>query len=120
MQGFNEFWAMYPVKVGRRGAARQWQYMTEHERAEALAALPKHKAQWEINGTAFIPHPTRWLTEGRWEDEIQATRHEVTAWWSTQDATLRKGSEIGLAPRPGEEMPQYRERITAALRARAA
>ena len=33
-------------------------------------AEQKQSAQWKKNDGEFIPHPTTWLNEGRWEDEL--------------------------------------------------
>ena len=37
-----------------------------------LAAIEKQKqsAQWQDNGGQFIPHPSTWLNQRRWEDEL--------------------------------------------------
>lgn len=39
----------------------------------------------------------------------------TTAWHTTEQATLAKGAEFGLSPRPGEDWPAFRSRITAAI-----
>ena len=38
----------------------------------------------------------------------------VRAWYTSESATLAKGKELGLDPRPGEEMDQYRDRLRTA------
>lgn len=40
------------------------------------------------------------------------------AWWASEKATVAKGAEFGLRARPGEEMPQFQERIRTAIAAR--
>jgi len=35
----------------------------------------------------------------------------VKSWYASESATIAKGKELGLEPRPGEEMDQYRDRI---------
>lgn len=37
-----------------------------------------------------------------------------TGWWTTEKRTLAYGVELGLQPRPGESMPDYRERLKGA------
>ncbi|GAA4413765.1 YdaU family protein [Quisquiliibacterium transsilvanicum] len=41
----------------------------------------------------------------------------AAAWWSTDEATLAKGSELGMQPRTGEGWQEFRQRIRTALAA---
>ena len=72
---FDEFWAAYPQKVGK-GAARSAfakikasQELTDRR----IEAVNKAKAsqQWQKEGGRFIPNPSTWLNQGRWEDELE-------------------------------------------------
>lgn len=71
--GFARFWEAYPNKVGKQAAekafARALKRVPGHDPpAQMLEAVERAKrsAQW-LRG--YIPHPTTWLNEGRWEDE---------------------------------------------------
>ena len=37
-----------------------------------IGAVENHKrsAQWAKDGGAFIPHPTTWLNQRRWEEDL--------------------------------------------------
>jgi hypothetical protein len=37
-----------------------------------IGAVENHKrsAQWTKDGGAFIPHPTTWLNQRRWEEDL--------------------------------------------------
>jgi hypothetical protein len=63
----------------------------------------------------FIPHPSTWLNQGRFEDELDMTPKEVKRpslpWYSNDELTLAKGRELGLQAYAGESMGQYRQRI---------
>ena len=50
--------------------------MSAADREAALAAIPKHVAFWEMEGTdrQFIVYPIRWLERGRWDDELVPAR----------------------------------------------
>jgi len=37
-------------------------------------------------------------------------------WWRSETGTLETGRSLGLPPRPGEDMHQYRERIAGTLK----
>jgi hypothetical protein len=69
---FDTFWKAYPKKVGKGAAERAFK---THKCApiiakivNALAAQAKSD-QWTKDGGQFIPHPTTWLNQHRWEDE---------------------------------------------------
>jgi hypothetical protein len=68
---FEEFWTLYPRKIAKKKAHTTWNNMTITNREKALAALPLHiNHYWQGKDTKFIPHPTTWLNQERWADEI--------------------------------------------------
>ena len=79
---FQSFWSAYPRKVGKQAARRKFAaIMRKLDEAEASALLSRmlkavnaqaQSEQW--SDMAFIPHPTTWLNQGRWEDEAEAPR----------------------------------------------
>lgn len=72
---FDRFWAIYPKKVGKQAAFRAFKAAIKKASIEAmLAAIEKQKQseQWRKDNGQFIPHPTTWLNQGRWDDEITA------------------------------------------------
>jgi len=67
---FPEFYALYPRKVGRPKAAQSFGRLTETDQRAAITAIPKFAASWNWRMEPdFIPHPTTWLNQRRWEDE---------------------------------------------------
>jgi hypothetical protein len=71
---FDAFWRLYPRRVARKAALRAWQRLSQADQAAALAALPAHAADWQrrCRSAEFIPHAATWLTNARWEDELDA------------------------------------------------
>lgn len=71
---FAEFWAAYPKKVGKDSAWRAWQ--KRRPDADLLALMLTAVAeqagtlQWTRDGGQYIPHPSTWLNQGRWQDEV--------------------------------------------------
>lgn len=68
---FDQFWTQYPKKVGKPAALTAWRKL--HVTAldikpimDGLAAQ-KRSEQWTKNGGQFIPHPSTWLNQRRWE-----------------------------------------------------
>lgn len=73
--GFDEFWKEYPNKKSRALAAKCWEKLNPDAAlfATIMAALGKHKRcdQWVKDGGQFVPHPSTWLNQRRWEDEVR-------------------------------------------------
>jgi hypothetical protein len=65
-----------------------------------LAALSTHASAWLRNGyeEQFIPHPTTWLSEGRWEDDPPGPRTNGTP---TRQQQNRAAIEASLARMEG-------------------
>lgn len=70
---FNEFWDLYPKKVGKEAARKAWKKVKPdaelHERILAAIDAAKVSDQWKREGGRFIPNPATWLNQGRWDDE---------------------------------------------------
>lgn len=64
---FEAFWKAYPRKTGKEAARKAWAFamgVTTPERVEAAVRAYK----WPED-PRFIPHPSTWLNQGRWDDE---------------------------------------------------
>lgn len=73
LDGFSDFWARYPRKVGKGGAEAAWSKLTTLDRRAVMEAIPAFREQWTVRPPAdmqFCPHPATWLNQRRWEDEI--------------------------------------------------
>lgn len=77
---FEEFWKEYPNKTAKKKALESWVRIFKEvpniELADALAAQvmsglakAKKSSQWTKNNGDFVPHPTTWLNQERWNDE---------------------------------------------------
>ena len=69
---FDVFWEAYPKKTGKE-AARKSFARAKADIGTMLSALEvqKQSEQWTKDNGQFIPNPTTWLNQGRWEDEVQ-------------------------------------------------
>ena len=77
--GFARFWEAYPHKVGKSAAEKAYVRaigkIGGHDPPSVLlAGVERAKASREW-GEGFIPHPTTWLNQGRWEDEPAEVIH---------------------------------------------
>lgn len=70
---FERFWKAYPRKVAKGGAQAIWRRLNPSEEltAQMIRAVERQAGsdQWSKDGGKFIPHPTTWLNQGRWQDE---------------------------------------------------
>ena len=72
--GFDEFWKAYPRRVAKGAAMKSWNRIAPNDILldEILKAIEiqKRSSQWQKDGGQFIPHPSTWLNQMRWEDEV--------------------------------------------------
>ena len=69
---FEDFWSIYPRKV-KKQKAKEWfekNKPTEELLVIMITALKKFidSQEWKSSNGQFIPHPTTWLNQKRWED----------------------------------------------------
>lgn len=73
---FAEFWAAYPKKTGKDAARKAFERRRVDDAllATMIAAIRQQaqSRQWTEEGGRFIPNPSTWLNQGRWQDESQA------------------------------------------------
>jgi len=72
---FLQFWKAYPKKVGKKAAEKSYKNISQSKEQLniILNAIEKQKRsiQWEKEDGKYIPNPTTWLNQGRWDDELK-------------------------------------------------
>lgn len=72
---FDEFWAAYPKKVGKKAALTAWNKARPDTELfdKIMAAIGRARAtdQWQRENGRFIPNPATWINQGRWDDEYE-------------------------------------------------
>lgn len=115
---FENFWTKYPRKVAKKTAMQSFARLSIDEQELAVDALETHLEYWKLKETEmdFIPHPATWLNQGRFYDELDMKPKQIKKpglpWYSTDQLTMDKARELSLTPRAGEEMGQFRTRIS--------
>jgi len=70
--GFEAFWSAYPRKTAKPAAAKAFARLKPDDAMlrTILAAIERQRSwpQWAKDGGEFIPHPSTWLNNRRWED----------------------------------------------------
>ena len=74
-EDFEKFWSEYPKKVARKEAEKAFSRV-KVELSVVLSGLDKWKKseQWTKDDGQFVPHPTTWLNQERWNDEVEKTK----------------------------------------------
>lgn len=70
---FNEFYSLYPKKVKKQDVKKWFKKNKPSNElfSSMLHSLEQFRASkdWQKDGGQFIPYPTTWLNQKRWEDE---------------------------------------------------
>lgn len=76
---FLQFWQEYPRKVGKGAAYRSWLKIKGIKKSDIIEAVKsqREQEQWKKDNGQYIPHPTTWLNQRRWEDEVRGPRKAV-------------------------------------------
>ena len=71
---FNEFWRVYPKRMGKQDALRAWSKLkVSGNLLDIIIAAVKaqsRRPEWMKDGGQFVPLPATWLNGRRWEDEV--------------------------------------------------
>ncbi len=72
---FDEFWAAYPKKVGKKAAMNSWKKLKPnaelHDKIMTAVGRARVTEQWQRENGRYIPNPTTWINQGRWDDEYE-------------------------------------------------
>jgi hypothetical protein len=83
---FEAFWSLYPLKKGKGAAFKAWKAVGKKKSTTVPQIMAALKAQVDSgthwrgkDGENYIPHPTTWLNQACWEDEIK-TKGDDDLW----------------------------------------
>ena len=104
---FDAWWARWPKhgrKIGRAKAERLWSRLSPRHRAQAWSDLvdedrPNRDPQWLKDGGAYIPQPSTYLNQDRFDDEwipVEAG-HEYTETRQRRDGGPGVGRAVDRA-----------------------
>ena len=70
-RGFDDFWKLYPRRVGKGAARRAWAKAVSRgaDPAAILEAAARLPAEYAGRELCYVPHPSTWLNGERWEDD---------------------------------------------------
>jgi hypothetical protein len=73
---FNKFYGAYPRKVGKPAALKAFKAKAKKSKdpkallADILKGIEAHGAEWAGKDQQYIPHPSTFLNQERWKDEV--------------------------------------------------
>ena len=96
---FEKFYKLYPRKVGRFMASKSFKKLSSDDKVLAYNGLLNYIKFWKYNKTEkqFIPHPSTWLNQRRWEDEIDLPK-------SAKEKSKDIRSEVVQYPKKQKEL----------------
>ena len=119
-KGFDQWWDLYPKKVKKKTALAIWKRKRLEGMASVLIAdIPnrlKNDRRWK---EGYIPDPTTYLNQERWDDEIEAAAKggNGKAPQPSDDISIaREGKRLKILPKPGESQMMYNRRVLEAMR----
>jgi hypothetical protein len=72
---FDLFWAAYPKKVGKKDALKAFKNAKVDSELfdKIMTAIGRARTtdQWQRDNGRYIPNPSTWLNQGRWDDEYK-------------------------------------------------
>lgn len=81
---FTNFWEMYPRKMARSKSEKSFCKVCtdENHYIQIMNGLARWNDYWStIDDKQFVPYPTTWLNQERWNDDVpQAAKHGTSAY----------------------------------------
>ena len=92
---FDRFWSAYPRHVAKQNARNEFEKANVDEALlqTMLATIEKSKCseQWTKDNGQYIPHPSTWIHQKRWEDDLPVAKVKVLP---AQDFNQRDYSDV--------------------------
>ena len=99
---FETFWSHYPRKTAKIKTFSAWKVALRRASAEALiSAATRMSKDPNLPDENFIPHPTTWLSQGRWDDPPYPPRDAPSRASPPRDEGAVRLQRAGTPPIPG-------------------
>ncbi len=78
LEQFEDFWNMYPKKVGKEAARKEWLRLNpDINKVRKSLGWQQSCKEWSSEDGRYIPYPSKYLSEHRWEDERKKEFWEI-------------------------------------------
>jgi hypothetical protein len=100
MEGFDQFWKLYPKKKSLKEAKKAWAKLSPdiELRQTLITALGQQRLQrdWVKDGGQYVPLASTWLNGEKWNDEVGPLAGAMSGKPSTQTPLDQIDYEAGL------------------------
>lgn len=97
---FDEFWSIYPKRVGKQAAIKAWRNALKLAAPDTIInGAQRYAESRHGEDPKFTAHPSRWLNAGRWDDEQQPA-HSPQPEMSTADRRIAQLQAMKQQNRP--------------------
>lgn len=74
---FEQFWEIYPKKTAKGAAKKAWDRINPNAELfdKIMSAVRNnidHNRQWQKDNGQYIPNPSTWLNQERWDDDLSS------------------------------------------------
>lgn len=112
---FEQWWAKYPKKVGKKAAQKAFQNAQNRPQIDDLLESidrAMKSEQWRKDGGQFIPNPATWLNQGRWDDEpVQVVQVQPKAQVKIYSEPLSSDTKTKAYPAPPPEVQAMLDKL---------
>lgn len=74
---FEEFWEKYPRKVWKKDAMKKFDKLKKEDQELAIKMIDVFKKTRQRQNEQYIPHPTTYINQERFRDEVETASNEV-------------------------------------------
>lgn len=108
---FPGWWKLYPKKVGKDAGEKAYRRALKKATADELLDGLRRYVDWlgPDPNPRYIAHPSTWLNEGRWSDELQANKPEASGAYVERNGVMltRKNAEaLDMLQKMRQQTPQ--------------
>lgn len=99
LAGFELFWEAYPKKIGQPAARRAWlsSVQADDRWPEVIDGLERWKQSEQWSEERYIPHPEKFLSERRWQDNPPEAKQNGRVRKSIQES-IELAEQLGIEP----------------------
>ena len=114
---FDPFWLTYPKKRKKKTAMEIWKRKKLDAKADMIMADVTNRMKTDRRWLqGFIPDPTTYLNQERWDDEIEKpVKPRVNGNGKSESDWTGLGSQVGVKAKRGETMQAFIQRVQVAM-----
>jgi hypothetical protein len=113
---YDFFWHHYPRKISKPTALNAWNRLNESQKQKVISVIPDWITAWRGTEKRFIPYPSTWLNQHRFDDDVDMAVPEEKVMPKTNKEWSDKAKELGIFARSGEPWSNFIERVKVEMR----